>query len=188
MRRSRAVGAIVGLTLLGLVIQVFAVQDSTARAPTEIELEKARQFVSQQKVVDTDGWLSVSKSSPGRWTLGDGFSSPEVDGAWMTSESARVEFLSPPGKTPTSVSLRLLPNLGPAKPSRTLVVYTSIDDQIHDLQGGTTDVTLALDGERRGLVTIKCDGLDRPADIGAGADLRPLCVKLLAVRVTYDEQ
>ena len=93
---------------------------------------------------------------------------------------------SPRGKTPIAVSLRLLPNIGPAKPSRTLVVYTSIDDQVLDLRGGTSEVSLALGGEQASMVTLKCDSVESPAEIGAGVDLRPLCIKLLAVEVTYD--
>lgn len=186
MRSGRSVGALAGLVLVGLVIQVFVVRESATQAPTEEELEQARQDVTERKVIEEGEWLSVSKGSVGRWILGDGFAAPEVDGAWMTSDTARVEFSSPSGKTPTAVSLRLLPNVGPAKPSRTLVVYTSIDDQVLDLRGGTSEVTLALAGEQTSMVTLKCDSVESPAQIGAGVDLRPLCIKLLAVEVTYD--
>lgn len=186
MRSERAVATFVVLAFVGLVVQVFVIRGSTLQAPTEGELERARRDVTQHRVINEDGWLSVSNASVGRWVLGDGFAAPEADGAWMTSDTARVQFASPSGKTPVAVTLHLLPNVGPAKPSRTLVVYTSVDDQVRDLSVGTSEVTLALDGEQASMVTLKCDSLESPAQIGAGVDLRPLCVKLLAVEVTYD--
>lgn len=186
MRSGRVLRVVASLALLVLVIQVFVVRGLTFPAPTEGELEQARQDVSERKVIEKSGWLSVSKNSEVRWILGDGFDEPEVAGAWMTNDVARVEFSSPSGKTPTAVSLRLLPNVSPAKPSRTLVVYTSIDDQVLDLTVGISEVTLALAGEQASVVTLECASIESAADIGAGVDLRPLCIKLLAVEVTYD--
>lgn len=46
-------------------------------------------------------------------------------------------------------------------------------------------MSVAIDGELdEQVVTLSCDAVDSPADLGLGSDIRPLCLKLISVQLS----
>ena len=128
--------------------------------------------------------LFMTSASSDRWMLDAGFDAPEDDATWMISTEARLEF-TPVGSPARLIEIAVYPFLADSVPSRTLAIETSIDYVEWEMRGGGQLVSARLDPELEDqVVTLRCDSVDAPVDLGIGTDVRPLCLKLISVRLS----
>ena len=176
-----ALGVIIGLVVLGSWNWA-----SDVGPPAELSEEDIRtlEMLRTLRDVDVDIELMMTSDSSDRWILDRGFDAPEEDATWMTDTEATLEF------RPTSTAARTLhlfvyPFVSETVPSRTLTVETTVGSVDAELNGGGQLVSVAIDGELdEQVVTLSCDAVDSPADLGLGSDIRPLCLKLISVQLS----
>ena len=176
-----ALGVIIGLVVLGSWNWA-----SDVGPPADLSAEDLRtlEMLRALRDVDVDVELMMTMDSPDRWILDRGFDPPEEDATWMTDTEATLEF------RPTSTAARTLhlfvyPFVSETVPSRTLTVETTVGSVDAELNGGGQLVSVAIDGELdEQVVTLRCDAVDSPADLGLGSDIRSLCLKLISVQLS----
>jgi hypothetical protein len=176
-----ALGVFIGLVVLGSWNWA-----SDVGPPAELSAEDLRtlEMLRTLRDVDVDIELMMTSDSPDRWILDRGFDAPEEDATWMTDTEATLEF------RPTSTAARTLhlfvyPFVSETVPSRTLTVETTVGSVDAELNGGGQLVSVAIDGELdEQVVTLRCDAVDSPADLGLGSDIRSLCLKLISVQLS----
>ncbi len=120
------------------------------------------------------------------WILGDGFEEAEPDGTWIMALQSTIDFSTEPNRRPTKFKIRLLPLVSQLKPLRSFEFTSSaesraitVDESMHLLE-----IELKLDGEPNQQVFITCDELVSPSFLKIGPDRRPMCAKVISVRVT----
>lgn len=168
----------------GLLGGSLLFQDSQ-NAPTAAEAAAARTLVEARKVIPINRDLEMDNRSRFGWILGDGFEESEPDGTWIMAIDSVLDFRTKSGRTPMEIDLHLLPLTSPIKPYRTFEFSSSADSRSMTVDQTTTvlDVTLKLDGAQAQQVRIKCDELVSPLFLRIGPDRRPMCAKLLWIRV-----
>lgn len=112
-----------------------------------------------------------------------GFDQAEGDGAWLSSLSGELQFRSENGQIIRRVSLGVLPYTPDAVENRRVTLAAGDRESSFDLQEGGTVVW--LDGFRgpHGTLSITCDSVDSPRDLGLSDDVRPLCILLMWIRI-----
>ena len=133
-------------------------------------------------IVDLGATLAMSTESGAHGILFYGFHTPEPDGTWIVDFESRIIFEARSG-SPETLELRFYPFLHGDVTERELEVRTSSETVTFTVVDGINSVTVSLDGEPSQVIDIGCSRLDSPKDLGMGADKRPLCAKLLSVRV-----
>ena len=126
--------------------------------------------------------MIATADSDSQWILDLGFATPEPDGTWIVDFESRIVFESRTG-SPETLELSFYPFLHGDVIEREIEVETSLETTLFTLIDGINSVTVRLDGERRQIIDVRCSRMDSPKDLGMGADKRPLCAKLLSVRV-----
>jgi len=126
--------------------------------------------------------MTATADSNDQWILDYGFHTPEPDGTWIVDFESRIIFEARSG-SPETLELRFYPFLHGDVTERELEVRTSSETVTFTVVDGINSVTVSLDGEPSQVIDIGCSRLDSPKDLGMGADKRPLCAKLLSVRV-----
>ena len=172
--------------IIGLVVLGSWNWASDVGPPVELSAEDLRtlEMLRALRDVDVDVELMMTMDSPDRWILDRGFDPPEEDATWMTDTEATLEF------RPTSTAARILhlfvyPFVSDTVPSRTLTVETTVGSVDAELNGGGQLVSVAIDGELdEQVVTLRCDAVDSPADLGLGSDIRSRCLKLISVQLS----
>ena len=176
-----ALGVIIGLVALGSWNWLGEVGPPVEL--TEADL-RTLEMLRTLRDVDVDVDLMMTSESPERWILDRGFDAPEGDATWMTATEAILEF-RPTTRTARAIHLFVYPFVSDSVPRRVLSVETSEGSVEAELGGGGQVVSVALDGELdEQTVTLRCDAIDSPADLGLGPDIRPLCLKLISVRLS----
>jgi hypothetical protein len=172
--------------IIGLVVLGSWNWASDVGPPAELSAEDLQtlEMLRALRDVDVDVELMMTSDSPNRWILDRGFDAPEEDATWMTDTEATLEFRL------TSTAARTLhlfvyPFVSETVPSRTLTVETTVGSVDAELNGGGQLVSVAIDGELdEQVVTLRCDAVDSPADLGLGSDIRSLCLKLISVQLS----
>ena len=176
-----ALGVIIGLVVLGSWNWA-----SDVGPPAELSAEDLRtlEMLRTLRDVDVDVELMMTMDSPDRWILDRGFDAPEEDATWMTGTEATLE-LRPTSSAARTLHLFVYPFVSETVPSRVLTVETTAGAVEAELNGGGQLVSVALDGELdEQMVTLRCNAVDSPADLGLGSDIRPLCLKLISVQLS----
>ncbi|MGB0244879.1 MAG: YbaB/EbfC family nucleoid-associated protein, partial [Candidatus Nanopelagicales bacterium] len=76
------------------------------------------------------------------------------------------------------------PFVSDSAPVRQLTLESSAGTVEATLTGGGQVVGINLDSSLQDQVlTLRCDRVDSPEDLGLGSDIRPLCLKLISVRL-----
>ena len=127
--------------------------------------------------------VGVDQSLP-RAVLETGFAHSDADGTWVTSSLASLRFNTVGESAPTSLALAVYPFTSEAFPTREIQVATSRGTSRFNLTGGGQVVVVQLDGSATQLVTIRCQLIGSPLELGLGDDVRPLCIKLIWFEVT----
>lgn len=112
-----------------------------------------------------------------------GFAQAEGDGAWLSSLSGELQFRSQSGQTIRRVSLGVLPYTPGSVEHRRVTLAAGDRESSFDLQEGGAVVWLEGFGGPRGTLTVTCDSVDSPRDLGLSDDVRPLCLFLLWIRI-----
>ena len=177
-----------GLLLVALALVLFGGSlffQVSHTAPTAAEAEAARASVEARKVIPVNRDLEMNNRSRFGWILGDGFEESEPDGTWITAIDSVIDFRVKPGRLPVEIDLHLLPLTSSVKPYRYFEFSSSADARSAtvDQKVSVLNVTLKLDGSRAQRVRIKCDELVSPLFLRIGPDRRPMCAKLLWLRV-----
>lgn len=131
--------------------------------------------------------VSVGSDSNGRWLLADGRWELEPDGAWVSSLRARLAFEIAPNMMSDHAVLTVVPLIAPSLPVRPVTVSSSAEIVSLDLVGGVQEISVAIDEMARQEITIDCISVDSPLDLGVGPDKRPLCVKIVSLRLAEGE-
>jgi len=116
------------------------------------------------------------------WILGDGFCWPEADGTWIVRRDSRITFETA-YISPQQISLKLYPFLEGGINSREIEVRSSAGAVSATLGEGVNEIFVALDGNARQVVDLRCSGVDSPLKLGVSTDERTLCAKLLSVQL-----
>ena len=160
----------------------IAHQVSYAPPPAESRLTTIRK-IQRLQVVPLDVELVPGQNSPERWILGDGFTQPEVDGAWMSALRSSITFsVDSWTRVPRSLTLTFFPLLGPTRPRRTLTV-SSVGSTVTKTISGLDVITIPLNGESKQTVNISCDSIDSALTLRVGPDFRTMCAKLISIIV-----
>jgi len=174
-----ALGVIIGLVALGSWNWA-----GEAGPPSELSEADLRtlEMLRTLRDVDVDVELMMTSESPDRFILDHGFDAPEEDATWMTAAEARLEF------TPIGVAkvayFFVYPFVSDSVPVRQLTLESSAGTVEATLTGGGQVVGINLDSSLKDqTITFRCDSVDSPADLGLGSDIRPLCLKLISVRL-----
>lgn len=158
----------------------------TSLAPPEVGDEKeVIELISQRRVVPLDRELPLTKSSRFQWILGDGFEEAEADGTWIMALEATIEFSTTAGREPKEAIVRMLPLVSRLKPTRSFRFESSADSETVtvDEQVPLLEIALKLDRRPDQQLRIICDELVSPSFLKIGPDRRPMCAKVLSVRV-----
>ena len=177
-----------GFLLAAFVLALLGVSllfQTSRTDPTAAEAATARASVEARKVIPMNRNLEMNNRSRFGWILGDGFEESEPDGTWIMAIDSMIDFRAKPNRRPVEIDLHLLPLTSPVKPYRSFEFSSSADAQSVTVDEKTSvlNVTLKLDGARVQQVRIKCDELVSPLFLRIGPDRRPMCAKLLWIRV-----
>jgi len=178
--RGRLTEWIALAVIIGLVVLGSWNQAGEAGPPPELSDEDLRtlEMLRTLRDVDVDVELMMTSESPDRWILDRGFDAPEEDATWMTAAEARLEF------TPVGTASAAYLFVSDSVPVRQLTLESSAGTVETTLTGGGQVVGINLDSSLQDqVVTLRCDRVDSPADLGLGSDIRPLCLKLISVRL-----
>ena len=115
--------------------------------------------------------------------LASGFDSPESSGAWMTSLSGSLRFSVDSERLVTRISLGVLPFVSDAVPSRRVTISAGGREASFQLDGGGEVIWLEVSEENIESVSVSCDSIDSPRELGLSDDVRPLCVLLIWMRL-----
>jgi hypothetical protein len=176
-----ALGVIIGLVVLGSWNWA-----SDVGPPAELLAEDLRtlEMLRALRDLDVDVELMMTSNSPDRWILDRGFDPPEAEATWMTNTEATLEF-RPTSPVARTLHLFVYPFVSETVPSRALTVETTVGTVEAELRDGGQLVSVAIDGALdEQVVTLTCDAVDSPADLGLGSDIRPLCLKLISVQLS----
>jgi len=174
-----ALGVIIGLVALGSWNWA-----GEAGPPSELSEADLRtlEMLRTLRDVDVDVELMMTSESPNRWILDRGFEAPEDDATWMSATEAQIEFT--PLGTASAAYLFVYPFVSDSVPVRQLTLESSAGTVEATLTGGGQVVGINLDSSLQDQVlTLRCDRVDSPKDLGLGSDIRPLCLKLISVRL-----
>ena len=170
--------------IIGLVVIGSWNWASEGGPPAELSDEDLRTLETLRTLRDVEVGveLDMNAGSSARWILDRGFDAPEEDATWMTAAEAQIEFT--PLGTASAVYLFVYPFVSDSVPVRQLTLESSAGTVETTLTGGGQVVGINLDGSLQDQVlTLRCDSADSPADLGLGFDVRPLCLKLISVRL-----
>jgi hypothetical protein len=173
-------------SLLGLTMCFgiwAALNQSHLEVPSSVARQAARRQIEQNLEVPLNTLLVPGARSSIKWVLQEGFSQPDLDGAWMTATNGRIKFSVNGLGRPMRLLLAFVPFVAPVRPSRTISVTTSEDKQSAVLTGPTTVLEVSLNGDALQEVEVACDSVDSPYSLRVGADQRKLCAKLLSLTV-----
>lgn len=174
-------GAFLGLVLLGS--WNWAGEPPPPPELSAVDLETL-EILRSLRNAEVGRELFITSASSDRWMLDVGFDAPEDDATWMIATEARLEF-TPVGSPARMIEIAVYPFLADSVPSRTLAIETSIDYVEWEMRGGGQLVSARLDPDLdKQVVTLQCDSVDAPVDLGLGTDVRPLCLKLISVRLS----
>lgn len=166
--------------LLGL--WSFTHQVSFAPPLANARLEVIRK-IQHLQIVPLDEEIVPGQNSTFRWILGDGFSQPETAGVWISALHSSINFsVDSWTRVPRSLTLTLVPLLGPTRPHRTLTV-SSVGSTVTRTISGLDIITIPLNGEPRQTINISCDSVDSALRLRVGPDSRPVCAKLISIVV-----
>lgn len=182
--RGRLTEWIALAVIIGLVVLGSWNWAGEAGPPPELSDEDLRtlEMLRTLRDVDVDVELMMTSESPDRWILDRGFDAPEEDATWMTAAEARLEFT--PVGTASAAYLFVYPFVSDSVPVRQLTLESSAGTVEATLTGGGQVVGINLDSSLQDQVlTLRCDRVDSPEDLGLGSDIRPLCLKLISVRL-----
>ncbi len=172
-----------GMTTLGMWASFnqthLEIPSAEARRDSRLQVMKKLEIPLETSLVP--GSRSTTK-----WILQEGFSHPDLDGAWLTATSGRIKFSVAKGQRPERLLLLLVPFVAPSRPSRTLTFETRADNVSITLTGPPEMVEILLDGESSQEIQITCDSVDSPYSLRVGGDQRELCAKLLSLTVLDD--
>ena len=139
--------------------------------------------ISRLQILPLDTVISPAQDSETRWILGDGFTQPDSDGAWITALRSSIQFrVDSWTKAPVNLELTFAPLLGPTRPSRILVVSSS-NSTVTKILSGIATVVIGLNGDLKQTVGISCDSIDSANSLRVGPDYRPICAKLVSLIV-----
>lgn len=112
-----------------------------------------------------------------------GFDSAEGDGAWLSSLSGELQFRSEGGQSIRRVSLGVFPYTPDSVENRRVTLSADDRESSFDLQEGGAVVWLDGFHGPSGTLSITCDSVDSPRDLGLSDDVRPLCLLLMWIRI-----
>ena len=150
-----------------------------------VEFDAGAGDLAALRVVEVGRDLLMISERDERWVLADGFGLPEADGTWIVELDSRI-ILKASGDSPRKISLKVYPFVAGAVASRELEVRSSEASISATLTEGVHEIVVPLDGHALQVVEITCSSVDSPLKLGVGTDLRPLCAKLLSVRLDAD--
>lgn len=171
--------------IAGVVLVTSLFFQESFGPPTAAETALARSEVTHRQRVPLDRDLWMNSQSSFGWVLGDGFEESEGDGTWIMALESVINFNVKDGHHPVSIELQLVPLVSAVKPLRLFKFATTIDEQTVtvDESDDIFTIRLKLDGRSSQQVRITCDELDSPLFLRIGPDRRPVCAKLLKIRV-----
>ena len=173
-------GAFLGLVLLGSLSWAGEPPPPPELSAADLE---TLEILRSLRDAEVGRELFMTSASSDRWMLDAGFDAPEDDATWMISTEARLEF-TPVGSPARLIEIAVYPYLADSVPSRSLTIETSLDYVEWEMRGGGQLVSARLDPDlEEQVVTLRCDSVDAPVDLGIGTDVRPLCLKLISVRL-----
>lgn len=154
-----------------------------SRVPSSDDRLVTLDLISERLIV-SGKTASFSSGSPGVWLLQEGFHNPDSEGALMSQSSGLIRF-STPEREP--ISLTLLVSAVPldGSPYVPVRLRSSIDVVERDLLGLET-IDLALDGGPEQTVTVSCKNPGSPFLLGAGADQRRQCLRVIALDLRFE--
>lgn len=112
-----------------------------------------------------------------------GFDQAEGDGAWLSALSGELQFRSEGGQTIRRVSLGVLPYTPDSVENRRVTLAAGERESSFDLHEGGAVVWLEDFNGPDGKLSITCDSVDSPRDLGLSEDVRPLCLFLMWIRI-----
>jgi len=112
-----------------------------------------------------------------------GFDRAEGAGAWLSSLSGELQFRSEGGQSIRRVSLGVFPYTPDSVENRRVTLSADDRESSFDLQEGGAVVWLDGFHGPNGTLSITCDSVDSPRDLGLSDDVRPLCVLLMWIRI-----
>ncbi len=139
--------------------------------------------ISRLQVLPLDTVIIPAQKSDTRWILGDGFTQPDSDGAWITALRSSIQFrVDSWTKAPVNLEMTFAPLLGPTRPYRILVV-SSASSTVTKVVSGIETVAIRLNGDLKQIINISCDSIDSANSLRVGPDYRPMCAKLVSLIV-----
>lgn len=184
LRRHLGLAIVFSVALVGLLVTLNSSQPRL-RAGGFDSVDEALSRVSRYQTVPSGEPLSVARSSPAKWILGDGFLTPDTEGSWLAQTEGVIRFASATGD-PVSLEIHMTPLLGRESPTRDVVVTSTIDRVDFTLTGGPVVVFLALDGNSQQDIRFWCSDIDSPQGLEINPDQRRFCFKLLSVQVNSE--
>jgi len=174
-----ALAVIIGLVVIG---SWNWASEGGPRAELSDEDLRTLEMLRTLRDVEVGVELDMNAGSSARWILDRGFEAPEDDATWMSATEAQIEFT--PLGTASAAYLFVYPFVSESAPVRQLTLESSAATVEAELTGGGQVVGINLDSSLKGqTITLRCDSVDSPADLGLGSDIRPLCLKLISVRL-----
>lgn len=173
-------GILVGTVVLPLLLASLLGSDlvshilSPSGGPRRYEAEGAPVALRQEV------WVDPTFPAAG---LEKGFADREADGTWVSGGLASLRFRTPEGTSPRILALAIFPFTTDRIPIREVEIRTSMGATRFDLQSGGQVIEVEVDGSEKQLVTIRCQPIGSPAELGIGADVRNLCLKLMWFQV-----
>jgi hypothetical protein len=177
---------VIFISVLGLTLSLgtwATLNQARFEVPSSLARQTARHRLEKNLEVPINTLLVPGARSSSKWILQDGFSQPDLDGAWMTATNGRITFSVIGKERPVRLLLAFVPFVAPMRPSRTIAVRSSIDKKSVVLTGPTTILEVGLDGDSLQEVEFTCDSVDSPYSLRVGGDQRKLCAKLLSLTV-----
>ena len=172
-------------TRILIAVSVFFILLGAWSWTNRVEFDAGAGDLAALRMVEVGRDLLMTADRDERWVLADGFGLPEADGTWIVELDSRI-ILKATGDSPRKISLKAYPFLAGAVDTREIEVRSSAASISATLTEGVHEIVVPLDGHALQVVEITCSSIDSPFDLGVGTDLRPLCVKLLSVRLVAD--
>lgn len=186
MKGRRPTPWIVGVVVvfLGLALSFQTSFSPPVSGQRELVLEQIR----SKKVIPLNRDLAMTNRSRYLWILGDGFEEAEPDGTWIMALQSTIDFSTKPGRRPTKFQIRMLPLVSRLKPLRTFEFDSSAESRALTVDESMPllEIELKLDGKPHQQVYVTCDELVSPSFLQIGPDRRPMCAKVISVRVSGD--
>lgn len=174
---------IAGISLAALsVLFVFHLRAGSSTPTASDTLESLNALSSFLEVGSETA--SFGAGSAGRWLLQDGFYHPDDQGALMSQDFASIRFTTG-NSEPVSASLLLYAYPIDGSPSVGVTLSSSIDNFDSEV-AGVELLTVALDGSYVQELTLACSVGESQFELDLGPELRPQCLRVLELSVSFE--